>query len=165
MNRFLWITGGDKRRLKLAAMCQFALAGQPVIYYGTEVGLSQERDVRQDNFGIMEEARLPMIWDERQDQDLYGFYKQMINVRRTQGSLRAGARRILHADADTLAFERDQQAPGVVAAMNLSAEPRSIRIPGDWKDLLLATDPSCDLKTAAGQVTVDLPPFGGVYLK
>ena len=60
MNRFLWITGGDKRRLKLAALCQFALAGQPVIYYGTEVGLSQERDVRQDHpWGIYRYAHIP----------------------------------------------------------------------------------------------------------
>ena len=44
MNRFLWACGGNKKRLKMAAMCQFMLPGQPVVYYGTETGLSQERD-------------------------------------------------------------------------------------------------------------------------
>ena len=46
MNRFLWVVGGDTRRLRLAAMCQFALPGPPIVYYGTELGLSQRRDVR-----------------------------------------------------------------------------------------------------------------------
>ena len=41
MNRFLFSVGGDVRRLKLAALCQFTLPGPPIIYYGTEVGLSQ----------------------------------------------------------------------------------------------------------------------------
>ena len=165
MNRFLWISGGDKRRLKLAALCQFALAGQPVIYYGTEVGLSQIRDVRQDNFGIMEEARLPMIWDENQDLNLHAFYKQLIRARLSQDSLCMGKRRILHAGADTLAMVSDQTPPGVTAVLNLSAEPRSVELTGDWDHLLLVTDPECDLKTTPGKATVNLPPFGGAYLK
>ena len=41
MNRFLWIVDGDTRRLRLAALCQFTLPGPPIVYYGTEVGLSQ----------------------------------------------------------------------------------------------------------------------------
>jgi glycosidase len=165
MNRFLWITGGDRRRLKIAALCQFALAGQPVIYYGTEVGLSQHRDVRQDQFGIMEEARLPMIWDERQDAGLLAFYKQLIRLRSTHGSLRSGARRILYADADVLAFEREKQAPGVAAVFNLASEARRVTLEGDWQELLLATDPACDLKTVSGQAMVELPPLSGVYMK
>ncbi len=63
MNRFLWAAGGDQRRLRMAALCQFTLSGPPVIYYGTEVGLSQERDVRQDGRGLPEESRLPMLWE------------------------------------------------------------------------------------------------------
>jgi glycosidase len=46
MNRFLWVVGGDARRLRLAALCQYALPGPPIVYYGTELGLSQRRDVR-----------------------------------------------------------------------------------------------------------------------
>ncbi len=43
MNRFLVAAEGDVRRLKVAAMVQFLLPGPPIIYYGTEVGLSQNR--------------------------------------------------------------------------------------------------------------------------
>ncbi len=165
MNRFLWITGGDQRRLKLAALCQFALSGQPVIYYGTEVGLTQVRDVRQDSFGIMEEARLPMPWDERQDLELFAFYQRLIRLRLEHPSLRGGSRRILHVDAGTLAFTSDSDAPGAAAVFNLSAEPRLLNLPGDWHDLLLATSPECDLYLTAGLARVSLPPLGGVYIK
>ena len=77
MNRFLWLVGGDTRRLKLAALCQFTLPQPPIVYYGTEVGLSQRQAV-----GRLEEARLPMLWDEAQDQDLLDFYRRLIALRR-----------------------------------------------------------------------------------
>ena len=65
MNRFLWVVGGDTRRLRLAALCQFTLPGPPIVYYGTEVGLSQRRDVRYaDGSGHPEESRLPMPWGD-----------------------------------------------------------------------------------------------------
>src|SRR5439155_989753 len=62
MNRFLWSAGGDVARLKLAALCQFTLAGPPIVYYGTEVGLSQDEDIRAGGLGGDRHARLPMLW-------------------------------------------------------------------------------------------------------
>jgi glycosidase len=73
MNRFLWRVDGDKRRLRLAALCQFTLPGPPIIYYGTEVGLSQLEPV-----GRLEEARLPMSWGNEQDASLLAFYQDLI---------------------------------------------------------------------------------------
>ena len=80
------MAGGDLRKLKLAALCQFTLVGTPVIYYGTEVGLSQHADVMQHGRAIHEEARLPMIWGEGQDQNLFAFYKDLIALRKTPRS-------------------------------------------------------------------------------
>jgi glycosidase len=37
------------RRLKLAAVCHLTLDGTPIIYYGTEAGLSQAGDARDEN--------------------------------------------------------------------------------------------------------------------
>lgn len=78
MNRFLWVAGGDKRRLRLAALCQFTLEGPPVVYYGTEIGMSQRRDVRQTSD---REARQPMAWDDR-DEELLAFYRRLVRMRR-----------------------------------------------------------------------------------
>ncbi|HEY9616843.1 MAG TPA: glycoside hydrolase family 13 protein [Microcoleaceae cyanobacterium] len=76
MNRFLWLVNGDRRRLKLAALCQFTLPQPPIIYYGTEVGLSQLEPV-----GRLEESRLPMLWGQEQDETLLAFYQQLIAFR------------------------------------------------------------------------------------
>lgn len=76
MNRFLYLAGGVTDRLKLAALCQFTLPGPPIVYYGTEVGLSQRRAL-----GPLEEARLPMPWGEGQDEDLLAFYRGLISLR------------------------------------------------------------------------------------
>ena len=75
MNRFLWVVGGDARRLRLAALCQFTLPDPPIVYYGTEVGLSQRRDVRYaDGSGHPEESRLPMPWGDGRTPSLLAFY-------------------------------------------------------------------------------------------
>jgi glycosidase len=81
MNRFRWAVGGDTRRLRVAALCQFTLPGPPIVYYGTEVGLSQHRGL-----GRLEEARLPMPWGPDQDEDLLRFYRELIALRRAAGS-------------------------------------------------------------------------------
>src|SRR6185436_3610166 len=82
MNRFLWVSGGDLRKLKLSALCQFTLVGAPVIYYGSATRLSQQADVMQHGRAIHEEARLPMIWGAGQDQTLLAFYKDLIALRK-----------------------------------------------------------------------------------
>jgi glycosidase len=77
MNRFLVAAAGDLRRLKMAALVQFLLPGPPIIYYGTEVGLSQDRPL-----GRLEEARLPMPPPEQRDHGLQEFYRALIRLRR-----------------------------------------------------------------------------------
>jgi glycosidase len=64
MNRFLFMAGGRVDRLKLAALCQFTLTPTPVIYYGTEIGLSQALDKEAHGFGGDAEVRADMPWNE-----------------------------------------------------------------------------------------------------
>ncbi|MFN3742663.1 MAG: alpha-amylase family glycosyl hydrolase [Anaerolineales bacterium] len=165
MNRFLWAAQGDRRRLKLAALCQFTLAGTPIIYYGTEVGLSQKRDVRQGRRGVPEEARLPMLWGEAQDTDLLSFYRQLIALRRREAALRRGARQTLYADADLLAYARSLEGETVLVGMNMGQEPRRLTLPGRWGSLAFASDPACKVSIHGESTQVDLPPLSGIILK
>ena len=80
MDRFLYITGGDKDALKKAAEIQMQLSNPPIIYYGTEIGLNHEKSA-QDGGGI-HVSRVPMLWGEAQDKDLLEFYKQIIAGRK-----------------------------------------------------------------------------------
>jgi cyclomaltodextrinase / maltogenic alpha-amylase / neopullulanase len=80
MDRFLFAARGDKNALKRAAAFQMKLQQPPIIYYGTEVGLSQTRG-KNDGWGL-EVSRLPMLWGNQQDKDLLAFYQQTIRGRK-----------------------------------------------------------------------------------
>jgi cyclomaltodextrinase len=80
MDRFLFAAQGDKDALRRAAAVQMRLPGPPIIYYGTEVGLSQ-RYSKENGFGL-EASREPMPWGDDQDRDLLAYYQSLIAARR-----------------------------------------------------------------------------------
>jgi cyclomaltodextrinase len=150
VNRFLWLAGGDKRKLKLAAMCQFTLAGPPIVYYGTEAGLSQQRDmVQSDGRHHMAEARLPMVWGGEQDVDLLEFYRWLIHFRRRHPALWRGQRRTVHLDSrrGVYAYTRSGEGEVVTVCLNLSDEHRAVEVAGH----------SFTLTPWSGDVQVDQP--------
>ncbi len=168
MNRFLWVVRGDVRRLKLAALCQFTLPNPPIIYYGTEVGLSQVRDVRYaDGSGHPEESRLPMLWGADQDTELLAFYRRMGALRRATATVWRGLRRTVFLDdvRGLYAYAcADKHAPHaalyLVALNNSSAAQR----------ILLADSPSWDILLTnegaqIGNECVDLAPYSGAILR
>ncbi|MCA9935301.1 MAG: DUF3459 domain-containing protein [Ardenticatenaceae bacterium] len=121
MNRFLWIAKGDKRKLKLAALCQFTLSQPPVVYNGTEIGVSQERGIGDPDSHGMEECRLPMPWDAV-DGDLLAYYRQLIHLRRQHPVIWQGQRQTLHVDAaaGTYAYAISKGDDVILVAFNLS---------------------------------------------
>ncbi|MCE7946959.1 MAG: alpha-amylase [Chloroflexi bacterium CFX4] len=138
MNRFLWAARGDMRRLMLAAVCQFTLSAVPIIYYGTEVGLSQRRDIRQGEFAIMEESRLPMLWEpEQQQRELFTFYQRLIKLRRELSALRNGTRSAWLVDPmnGRYGYLRRAASETVLVALNLFGVPQSFDLPNvGWRD-------------------------------
>lgn len=163
MNRFLWIVRGDTRRLKLAALCQFTLPHPPVIYYGTEVGLSQVRDVRHaDGSGHPEESRLPMLWGDAQDQELRAFYCQLGMLRRATTALWRGRRSTVHLDdqAGTYAYVCTHVGRSALVVLNNSPLSRTIPLPaaGPWA-LTLASEHATLVAD-----TIELTAYGGAIL-
>ncbi len=124
MNRFLFMAGNDVNRLKLAALCQFTLAPTPVIYYGTEVGLSQAVNKDQAGSGGDHHVRAQMPWQpEDWNQELLAFYRRLVQLRRTLPALQRGRRTRLHVDAamQTYAYAREWEgAATAVTLFNLS---------------------------------------------
>lgn len=84
MDRFLYLAGGDEDALRRAAAVQMRLPGPPIIYYGTEVGLSQRAGTAEGHG--LHVSRVPMVWGEEQDRDLLAYYQRLIQERRS-GSL------------------------------------------------------------------------------
>ena len=148
MNRFLWSVGNDTRRLKLAALCQFTLPQPPIIYYGTEVGLSQRQAV-----GRLEESRLPMLWGDAQDRALLAFYRALIALRRATRAVWTLPREIILLD----------DARGVYAyrcgayAVYLNNSTAPVTVACHAQTLALTTDTDA----ALNENFLTLPPYAG----
>ena len=81
MDRFYTIAEDDQQRLKLALLLLYVLPGPPIIYYGTEVPLSQ-RHLLHDGGGLgFDEARLEMDWQRVTQSDLPGYLRQLADIR------------------------------------------------------------------------------------
>ena len=165
MNRFLWVVHNDVQRLKLAALCQFTLAGAPVMYYGTEVGLSQPSDVMQNGRAIHEEARMPMLWGEDQNRDLFAFYRDLIQVRKNESALRHGTRTNLFVTDEVLVYRRADQHGSIVCALNVSGKTCELDLDVPESSLELGTNSECRLQNDGRVKRIVLPPFSGAILK
>jgi cyclomaltodextrinase / maltogenic alpha-amylase / neopullulanase len=138
MNRFLWSARGNAAKLMQAAVCQFTLSGVPCIYYGTETGLSQQRDLTQNGFNIMEEARLPMNWDE-QNRDLFGFYQKLIQLRAVSPAMRQGTRSAWLVDGKKGRYGYTRRAANetIIVALNVADTAQSFALPSaTWQNAL-----------------------------
>jgi len=88
--RFLWRTGGDEWKMKLAIIFQMTYVGAPAIYYGDEVGLTGNNDP--DN-------RRTFNWNSGTwNQNLLGLYKTLIAVRKQVSAFSDGSFKTLLID-------------------------------------------------------------------
>lgn len=130
MNRFLFLAGNDQRRLKLGALLIYTLAGNPINYYGTEAGVTQERPTHQGERGLFEEARQPMLWGNQADQDLIEYFQRLVGLRQTYPALRTGARKVQHLDTESGAYlyERQLEDQRLLVAFNLGENPQLLTL-------------------------------------
>lgn len=110
----------DTDRRRLAQVLQFTLPGAPVVYYGSELGMTGGDDP---------EMRGPMRWDliEAEDPDALAeleWTRSLIDMRRSSRALRIGDYRALETQS-CLAFMRrtDRYAETVIVICNASDEP------------------------------------------
>jgi cyclomaltodextrinase len=181
MQRLLWLARGDTRRLTLAAVCHLTLEGTPIIYYGTEVGLSQAADALHENA----HARPPMIWDDRQDRTLLAHYQRLIALRRAHPALQRGQHTRLpcapRSVSDPVNLQQAEQVGAylrqrdddlVLIALNNSDQPVSVAVSlaactnlrgRPLRDLLAHQD-APPIPTTDGAASLDLPAMGFAVL-
>lgn len=131
MNRFLYIAGNDKSKVKLGALVMYTLSGPPIVYNGTEAGVTQERPMQQGNRYIFEEARLPMKWDSNQDADLLDHFRCLGRLRHEHPVLHRGGRKLVHIDSTngTYAYLREDKTEKVLVTINLSRLQKTLFLP------------------------------------
>ena len=81
MSRFLFDAGQDKNKLKMALKLQFSLPEPPILYYGTETGLTHKNPVSSEVPFSDLQARKPMPWDSL-DIEMIDYCKELIRKRR-----------------------------------------------------------------------------------
>ncbi|MEV4570070.1 glycoside hydrolase family 13 protein [Nonomuraea sp. NPDC049419] len=103
------VTGSRERHL-LAAGLQATLPGTPMIFAGSEFGLTGVNG---------EHSRTPMPWNRPGDRDqaTLAAYRELFGLRRAEPALRHGGLRWLHADADCLVFARETYGESIVVCV------------------------------------------------
>ena len=126
MTRILYLAREDKAKVRLAALVLFTLSEPPVIYNGTEGGVSQRNPL-----GRFEEARLPTPWGDEVDKDLLAYFQRLGELRRRFPVLTSGKREVVHLNAQkgTYAYVQTSEAGAVLIALNTSKRSQTIDIP------------------------------------
>lgn len=120
---------GDKGKLKVAAALQITAKGQPVIYYGEELGRSGKNAGNMDQ-GEFSQNRGDMPWDQlNAELDLYEHYKKLLNIRKDYSKVLSKGTRTKLAGGNAegyLVFKRTYQQQSVVVALNTAQEEKEI---------------------------------------
>ena len=134
---------------EVAAGLQFTLPGTPMVFAGDEIGLTGTNG---------EESRTPMPWHRRDswDKATFGYYRELIALRRAHEALRHGGLQWAHVSADALAYLRStpsetilvlaRRAPGT--PIHLPGLPAAVNVYGGAPDL-----------TPGGSLPADGPTF------
>ncbi|NCF67058.1 MAG: hypothetical protein GWP61_13870 [Chloroflexi bacterium] len=100
------IINGNGALNRLAAIVQFTFPGIPCIYYGDEIGMTDDPDL---------ESRGCMVWNEELwDHDLFQFYQGLIKLRKVSSVLQRGGFQMLAIEDDTFAYQRDGVAGRII---------------------------------------------------
>ena len=115
----------DIGKFLVASSLQLTAKGQPVIYYGEEIGQSGKKD----NFdkGIFSENRYDFAWDKIENNEILNHYKKMISIRNAFPEIFAkGDRENLYMDDDVSVFQRSYGDKKVIIGLNTSDEAKDI---------------------------------------
>lgn len=115
----------DVGKFLVASSLQLTAKGQPVIYYGEEIGQSGKKD----NFdkGIFSENRYDFAWDKIENNEILNHYKKMIAIRNAFSEIFAkGSRENLYMDEDVSVFQRSYGDEDIIVGLNTSDEAKEI---------------------------------------
>jgi neopullulanase len=156
--RFLSVAHGDKNALKMAWLFMMAIPGAPCIYYGDEIGLDGEHDPH---------CRKAFPWNEnRWDNDLLKYAKDMIALRKEHTALRGGDFKRLWSADGVYAFSRSHGGETLIMAFNVSESPQRVEVKGEAaaEAPRLIFGSASDILVQEGRVQFTIPPRCGVVL-
>lgn len=130
-----YLMQGDEDLFKVAISLQLTAKGQPVIYYGEEIGLSGKAEGDMDQ-GHFSENRSDFDWDRVDDHHLVEHYQKLLSSRQAHSkSFAKGYREHLAGTNDEgySAFLRSYEDDTVIVAINTTNEPIEVNISVPFK--------------------------------
>ena len=115
----------DLGKFLVASSLQITAKGQPVIYYGEEIGQSGKKD--DFDKGRYSENRYDFDWEKINDNEILDHYKKMLKIRNAFADVFAkGTRENIYMDDEVSLFERAYGDKKVLVCLNTSEEPKEI---------------------------------------
>ena len=140
---FLYTLGGDIGKFMVAASLQITAKGQPVIYYGEEIGQSGKSgwDVRDGVHYSFGENRSSFDWSKLENGDktallLHGHYKKLLHIRDTYSKVFSKGTRTWVAGGDQEQYsihKRDFEGQTLYVGLNISSDEKTASFHVDEK--------------------------------
>lgn len=111
-DRILTLCDENKSKTRLAILLQYTLQGNPVIYYGDEVGMSGANDP---------DCRRGMYWDESlQDLEVLAYYRKLSTIRKNNPVLIYGEYHCVYVNDERgiIAFKRTYKEQDLLIVIN-----------------------------------------------
>lgn len=159
--RFLHAAKEQTLALELAAFLQFVFPGAPMVYYGTELGMSGGNDP---------DCRRPMRWDlATEDNSLLQHYKRLSEAKHHFSVLRTGNFRTWAIHNGAYVFLRESLSLTVMVILNTGDLPNELELPlpiamqgaEEYKDYM---ENATVQLTAQGKLRVLIPAASGAII-
>ncbi|MGP6146701.1 alpha-amylase family glycosyl hydrolase [Jeotgalibaca sp. A122] len=152
--------GGDRGKQKVAASLLITAKGQPVIYYGEELGQTGATAKNMDK-GEYSENRYDFDWDSAETSDMRNHYKELLQIRKDHSLVFSKGNRETVAGSNEegyIVFSRGYKKEELFIGLNILDEPTVFSMVAPAKkmtDLYSGTQYQAE---SDGTITVTLPP-------
>lgn len=146
----------DIGKFLVASSLQLTAKGQPVIYYGEEIGQSGKKD----NFdkGIFSENRYDFDWDKKENNEILNHYKKMIAIRNAFPEIFAkGNRENLYMDDGVSVFQRTYGDKKVIVGLNTSGEAKEISFDSKIEGKIVDLYGNTKINNKGGKISLKIP--------
>lgn len=162
---------GDVGKLKVASSLQITSKGQPVIYYGEELGRSGKSDWEKDTDGnvvAFGQNRGDMPWELYENKDpeamaLHDHYSKLLNIRKDFSEVfsKGTREKVAGGDSDKyIVFSREYNDDRLLVGLNTTSEKKEATFKVDFAPKTKLTDLYSGKKYKVSknqEITIELP--------